>query len=196
MSKSVSRLKALKSATVKIEHSQWMMTNIPAGMATAGPPLGSMLGQRNINIATFCKDFNERTAEVKKGIPIPVRVAVNPDRSYTLIMHQPPVTYFLKQAAGIESAAMFSSREIAGKITRKHLFEIAKIKSQDPPLQHKSLQEICNSIVGTARTCGIQIVDKLDKEEYAQFLEERRAIVEEQKKELMERKEAKMLRTA
>lgn len=62
--------------------------------------------QRNINIAAFCKDFNEKTANIKQGIPLPTRVKVNSDRSYHLVIHQPPASYFLKQAAGISKGAM------------------------------------------------------------------------------------------
>ncbi|CAH0756319.1 unnamed protein product [Diatraea saccharalis] len=196
MSKSVARLKSMKKVADKIDHSSKLRTNIPAGMAAAGPPLGPMLGQRNINIAAFCKDFNERTANIKPGIPLPTRVKVNSDRSYQLVIHQPPASYFLMQAAGVNRGSMYPVKEICGKITLKHLYEIAKIKSQDPTLEWKSLQEICNMLLATARTCGIQVVRQLDAKEYGEFLEERKNIVEEQKKMLQERREAKMLRTA
>lgn len=196
MSKSVARLKSMKKVADKVDHSTKLRTNIPAGMAAAGPPLGPMLGQRNINIAAFCKDFNERTANIQQGIPLPTRVKVNADRSYQLVIHQPPASYFLKQAAGISRGAMEPVKETSGKITYKHLYEIAKIKSQDPPLEWKSLQEICVMLIATARTCGIEIVKELDPKEYGEFLQERKKIVEEQKKALQEKREAKMLRTA
>ncbi|XP_063627897.1 large ribosomal subunit protein uL11m [Cydia splendana] len=196
MSKSVARLKSMKKVADKIDHSSKLRTNIPAGMAAAGPPLGPMLGQRNINIAAFCKDFNEKTANIKQGIPLPTRVKVNADRSYQLTIHQPPASYFLKQAAGINRGAMDSGKEISGKITFKHLYEIAKIKQQDPPLEWRPLQEICTMLIATARTCGIQIVRDLHAKEYGEFLAERKLAVEEQKKQLQEKREAKMLRTA
>lgn len=132
---------------------------------------------------------------MKEGIPLPCRVQVNPDRSYELFINKPPVVYFLKQAAGIQRGAM-QGGEIAGKITLKHVYEIALIKGADPALEVMSLPELCGMIVGVAKSVGIQVIRELDPHEYGQFLEERRAIVEQQKKELQEKKEAKMLRTA
>ncbi|XP_067014755.1 large ribosomal subunit protein uL11m [Anabrus simplex] len=195
MSKAVSRLKSLKKAAEKIQHGNKMRTDIPAGMAAAGPPLGPMLGQRGINIAAFCKDFNERTKDMKEGIPLPCRISVNPDRSYELEILKPPATFFFKQAAGIQRGAMEPGKEVAGKITLKHLYEIAKIKSEDSTLECKSLEEICKMLVGVAHSCGIEIVRDLDAVEYGQFLEERKLVIEEQKKLLQEKKEARMLRT-
>ncbi|KOB73250.1 Mitochondrial ribosomal protein L11 [Operophtera brumata] len=160
MSKSVARLKSMKKVADKLDHSSKLRTNIPAGMAAAGPPLGPMLGQQ--------------------GVPLPTRVKLNSDRSYQLTIHQPPVSYFLKQAAGISRGAM----------------EPAKIKKQDPPLEWKSLKEICTMLIATARTCGIEVVKELDPKEYGEFLQERKKAVEEQRKALQEKREAKMLRTA
>ncbi|XP_011181053.1 39S ribosomal protein L11, mitochondrial [Zeugodacus cucurbitae] len=195
MSKAAGKLKVLKKTADKITHTTKLKTNIPAGMAAAGPPLGPMLGQRAINIAAFCKDFNTRTAEMKEGIPLPCRISVNSDRSYNLVIHSPPATFLLKQAAGIPRGAMQPGREIAGMITLKHLYEIAAIKIQDPPNTLLTMQQMCEMLVGIARTCGIKIVRELNPEEYAKFLEERQVVVAEQKRELQEKREAKMLRT-
>ncbi|KAK0181997.1 hypothetical protein PV327_000172 [Microctonus hyperodae] len=196
MSKTAGRLKTAKRMLDKIDHSSKLRTNILAGLAAPGPPLGSQLGQRNINIANFIKDFNERTAHIKEGIPLPCRVKIKSDRSYDLTIHQPPATYFLKQAAGIQRGAMVSRDEVAGKITLKHLYEIAKIKKQDRHMILVSLEQLTQMLVGTAKTCGIQVVRDLDPDEYAEFLKERAIIVAEQKKALQEAKEAKMLRTS
>ncbi|XP_043494205.1 39S ribosomal protein L11, mitochondrial [Polistes fuscatus] len=191
----VGKMKMVKKVMEKIDHSSKLRTDIPAGMAKPTPPLGPMLGQRNINIPNFCKDFNERTQHIKEGIPLPCRAKVNPDRSYNLVIHKPPVTYFLKQAAGIQVGRM-EKDEIAGKITFKHLYEIAKIKSEDPPLALMSLQQICVMIIGIARTCGIEIVREIDPKEYDEFLRARELKVEERRKELQLAKESKLLRTA
>lgn len=91
---------------------------------------------------------------------------------------------------------MNPGREIAGKITLKHVYEIAQIKKEDPTLALKSLEEVCKMIIGISRSCGIEIVKNLDAAEYANFMKERELIVEQQRKELQEKKEAKMLRTA
>ncbi|KAJ6638064.1 39S ribosomal protein L11, mitochondrial [Pseudolycoriella hygida] len=187
--------RVMKKLAEKVDHSSRLRTNIPAGMAVAGPPLGPMLGQRGINIAAFCKDFNERTKDIKQGVPLPCRVSVNPDRSYQLAIHSPPATFFLKQAAGIQRGAVEPGRETAGKITRKHLYEIAKIKLQDPPNALLTLQQMCEMLVGASRTCGIEIVDRLDSEDYQRFLDERKIILEEQRQKRQEAREAKMTRT-
>jgi len=132
MSKVAKKLKTVVKKTVeKVNHGNFLETYIPSGLAAAGPPLGPQLGQvcvkifssfklfvlvilycqtllfqKNINIAAFCKEFNERTKEYKEGIPLPCRVTVNSDRTFDLTIHQPPVSYFLKQAAGLQRAAM------------------------------------------------------------------------------------------
>ncbi|XP_064549672.1 large ribosomal subunit protein uL11m [Drosophila montana] len=195
MSKAAGKLKSLKKTVERVTHTTKLRTNIPAGMAAAGPPLGPMLGQRAINIAAFCKDFNTKTAEMKEGVPLPCRISMNSDRSYDLVIHHPPATFFLKQAAGIQRGTMTPGHEVAGKITLKHLYEIAAIKIQDPPNALLTMQQMCEMLISIARTCGIKVVRDLDPTEYAQFLEERKVIVEDQRRELQEKREAKMLRT-
>lgn len=88
-----------------------------------------------------------------------------------------------------------TGKEVAGKVTLKHIYEIALIKMEDPPNVLKTLQFMCEQIIQTAQNMGIQVVKSLDPEEYQQFLEERKVVVAEQRRELDEKKEAKLLRT-
>ena len=193
----MSKASKLKLATAKINHHiGGLRTIIPAQMAVAGPPLGTQLGQLGINISNFVKDFNLRTSIFREGVPLPTRTTVNPDRTYNLVIHHPTATYFLKQAAGVKRGAQYPGREVTGFITRKHLYEIAKIKSQDPPLQMVELQEICRLLISSAHSLGIKVVDHIDPIEYQKFLEERKSIVKQQRDEIQAAKEAKLLRTA
>lgn len=190
-----SRLRALKKLNENVEHKSRFRSDIPAGMASSAPPLGPMLGQRSINIANFCKEFNERTANIKKGLKLPTRAKATSDKTFDIDIHTPAATFFIKQAAGIEIGAIHAGREVAGYITLRHLYEIAKIKLQDPPNALKTHQQMCQQLVGVARSCGVEVVRDYDPEWYRQFLVERKAIVAQQKAAQQEEKEAKMLRT-
>lgn len=190
-----SKLRQMKQGVDKIQHGK-LQTNIPAGMATPGPPLGPMLGCRGINITTFCKDFNEKTKDIKEGIPIPTRVHVNPDRTYNILVTKPPSMYYLKQAAGIQKGAINPKVETAGIITVKHIYEIAAIKQTDENLEFRNIQDICKMLIGTAMSLGIKVVKELDPDEYQEFLENRKVVLDERKMQLQELKESKMLRTS
>ncbi|KAL1918953.1 mitochondrial 54S ribosomal protein uL11m [Calcarisporiella thermophila] len=131
---------------------------VPAGKATPSPPVGPALGQRGIKSMDFCKQFNDRTSSLAPGTPIPTVITVNPDRTFTFVTKTPPTMFLLKRAAGIEKGAGKPGKEIAGKVSLKHVYEIAKIKQQDEHMRHLSLDKICGSIIGTARTAGIQVV--------------------------------------
>ncbi|XP_076283845.1 mitochondrial ribosomal protein L11 [Lasioglossum baleicum] len=195
MSKALSKGRNLKKVLPKVEHKTPLRVTIPAGMATSKPPLGSQLGQRNINVQNFCKEFNSRTEDIKRGVPLPCRIKVKPDGTFDLVIHSPPATFLLKQAAGITRGQM-GKGDIAGKITFKHLYEIACIKSQDPPLALTSLEGLCKMLIGVARTCGIQIVHSLDPEEHAEFMKQREEGVQKLLEEMKLSREAKLLRTA
>ncbi|KAH7711888.1 Protein MRPL-11 [Aphelenchoides avenae] len=125
--------KVRKKDVVKVIHNPLLKTQIRAQMATAAPPLGPQLGQRGLNVANFCKDFNKQTAHIVPGAPLPTRTLVKPDRSYDLEICTPTSQWLLKQAAGIRRGRQLKG-EIAGKVSVKHVYEIAKVKAQDKAL--------------------------------------------------------------
>jgi len=195
-SKMVKIAKAAKKSQAKVNHPPFIKTTIKAGMASAAPPLGPQLGQRGINVAHFCKEFNEKTANIVPGCPMPCRIKTNPDRSYKLTIQTPEVPWLIKRAAGIRRGAMDPDAEIAGKITLKHVYEIAKIKIEDEINWCKDMPYMCRQVIDFARRMGVQVVrDPIDPEEYRKFLEERKGIVKQQMKDLEEKKAAKMQRT-
>jgi large subunit ribosomal protein L11 len=106
----------------------------------------------------FCKEFNARTAHIETGVPVPTLITIQPDRTFTFVTKTPPVSYFLKKAAGIEKGTGKPGHEVTGTISLKHVYEIAKIKAQDEHLKHLRLEAIANSVVGSAKTLGIQVV--------------------------------------
>ncbi|ADO72795.1 MULTISPECIES: 50S ribosomal protein L11 [Stigmatella] len=136
---------------------------IPAGKANPAPPIGPALGQQGVNIMEFCKQFNAKTqAEAKEGLIIPVIITVYQDRSFTFILKTPPAAVLIKKAAGLHtekkkgSGAKKPGKEKVGQITRQQLEEIAKKKIQDTTAA--SLEAAMNTIAGTARSMGIDVV--------------------------------------
>ena len=184
----------VKKIVAKVDHKNRVFTHIPAQLASAAPPLGTQLGNIGVNIAGFVKDFNLKTSIYREGVPIPCVITVNADRTYNLRMRHPPWSYFVMQAAGIQRGAM-DRTQTAGMITRKHVYEIAKIKSQDENWQEFDLKDIMEQVMDCAYDCGIKVVDKLDPIEYGKFLEERNKIVEQELADIKAAKEAKLLRT-
>ncbi|MFO7941630.1 MAG: 50S ribosomal protein L11 [Bacillota bacterium] len=125
---------------------------IPAGKATPAPPVGPALGQHGVDIMSFVKEFNARTAD-QAGTIIPVELTVYADRSFEFITKTPPAAVLLREAAGIEKGAGNSKEEVAGRVTRDQLREIAEMKMED--LNAASVDAAMRVIAGTARSMGI-----------------------------------------
>ncbi len=129
---------------------------IAAGKATPAPPVGPALGQAQINIMEFCKQFNARTgAKELEGLIIPVVIEVYSDRSFTFVTKTPPAAILLKRAAGIAKGSGSPNKDKVGKVTEKQVEEIARQKM--PDLNAGSLQAAINSVKGTARSMGIEV---------------------------------------
>lgn len=171
----MSKISKAAKAVKKVDVSGVIRAIVRSGQAAPGPPLGPILGQKGIPIGQFCKDFNEKTKELKEGIPLPIKIHVKPDRTYDLKIGQPTVSYFLKQAAGIEKGAAKTGHETAGMVSVRAIYEIAQVKSQDEcfKMRTTSLENVVKSIVGSARSLGIKVVNDLSAEEYKVFLEQR-----------------------
>jgi large subunit ribosomal protein L11 len=134
----------------------YIKLQVPAGAANPSPPIGPALGQRGLNIMEFCKAFNAKTGQMEKGTPIPVIITAFQDRSFTFELKQPPVSYFLKQAAGVKSGSKTTGRGFVGKVTRAQIREIAAKKLQD--LNTTSIDAAAAMIEGSARSIGLEVV--------------------------------------
>lgn len=127
---------------------------IPAGKANPSPPVGPALGQHGVNIMEFCKTFNARTQK-QEGMIIPVVITVYADRSFSFITKTPPASILLIKAAGIEKGSATPNKEKVGKVTKKQVMEIAKLKM--PDLTAATLDAAVKTIEGTARSMGIVV---------------------------------------
>ena len=130
---------------------------IEAGKATPAPPVGPALGQAQVNIMEFCKQFNARTQNKEMaGLIIPVVITVYGDRSFTFITKTPPAAVLLKKAAKVEKGSGSPNKDKVGKVTEKQVREIASQKM--PDLNASSVESAIKSIKGTARSMGSEVV--------------------------------------
>ena len=127
---------------------------IAAGKATPAPPVGTALGPHGVNIMDFCKNFNAKTAG-QEGLIIPAVVTIYADRTYSFITKTPPASVLLKKAAGIQSGSKRPNTEKVGKVTRKQLEDIAKMKEAD--LTAADLDAAVKTIAGSARSMGLVV---------------------------------------
>ncbi len=130
---------------------------VPAGSANPSPPIGPALGQRGINIMEFCKAFNAQTQEMEKGVPIPVVITYYQDKSFTFAMKTPPVSYFLKKAAGIKSGSKEPGKGKVGSIGRGAIRDIAEKKMKD--LNANDVEAAMRMVEGSARSMGLEVVE-------------------------------------
>ena len=132
----------------------YIKLQLPGGQATPAPPVGPALGQKQVNIMDFCKQFNART-DKQKGTIIPVVITVYQDRSFTFITKTPPAAVLLKKAASVEKGSAVPNREKVAKVGRDQVREIALLKMKD--LNANDEEAAMRMVEGTARSMGITI---------------------------------------
>jgi len=130
---------------------------VPAGKANPSPPIGPALGQRGLNIMEFCKAFNAQTQKMEPGLMLPVVITAYQDKSFTFVLKSPPASVLLKKAANIASGSAKPNQDKVGKVNKKQLAEIWKIKKAD--MNAKDEAAGIKIIAGTARNMGIEVVD-------------------------------------
>ncbi len=135
----------------------YLKLQVSAGSATPSPPIGPALGQRGINIMEFCKAFNAQTQELEKGSPIPVEITYYQDKSFTFKMKTPPVSFFLKKAAGMQKGGATPGRGFAGSVSAAQVREIAEKKMKD--LNANDIEAATKMVEGSARSMGLQVTE-------------------------------------
>jgi len=133
----------------------YIKLQIPAGQANPSPPVGPALGQQGVNIMEFCKAFNAQTQSLEKGLPTPVVITVYSDRSFTFILKTPPASVLIRKAIGIEKGSGAPNTNKVGRITRKQLEDVAKIKQ--PDLTAADLEAAVRTVAGSARSMGVDV---------------------------------------
>jgi large subunit ribosomal protein L11 len=135
----------------------YLKLQVGAGSAAPAPPIGPALGQRGLNIMEFCKAFNAQTQGMEKGMPIPVLFTIYADRSFTFKLRTPPVSYFLKKAAGLQKGSSTPGKGTSGTVTRDQLRDIAEKKMAD--LNADSIESAMRMVEGSARSMGLSVTE-------------------------------------
>ena len=135
----------------------YIKLNIPAGAANPSPPVGPALGQRGVNIMEFCKAFNASTESLEKNMPIPVVITVFSDKSFSFITKTPPVSFYLKKAAGKDKGSSEPGRTVGGSVKINQIKEIAENKMKD--LNAANIDGAIEMVKGSARSMGIEILE-------------------------------------
>ena len=133
----------------------YIKLHVPAGAANPSPPIGPALGQAGLNIMEFCKAFNAETQGLEKGMPIPTRITVYADRSFSFETKTPPASFFLKKAARLDKGGGEPGREVAGYVTAAQVREIAEKKMVD--LNANDIDAAAKMIAGSARSMGLEV---------------------------------------
>ncbi len=137
--------------------SGYINLHVPAGDAKPAPPIGPALGQRGVNIMEFCKAFNASTLEMEKGTPIPTKITVYADKSFSFETKSPPASFLIKKAANLKSGSKEPGKVSAGKIARSKLAEIAQTKMKD--LNANDIDAATKIIEGSARAMGLEVTE-------------------------------------
>ena len=135
----------------------YIKLNIPAGAANPSPPVGPALGQRGVNIMEFCKAFNAATESLEKNMPIPVVITVFSDKSFSFVTKTPPVSFYIKKAAGNEKGSSEPGRSVSGSIKLAQVKEIAENKMKD--LNAANIEGAIEMVKGSARSMGIEVLE-------------------------------------
>jgi len=135
----------------------YIKLNIPAGAANPSPPVGPALGQRGVNIMEFCKAFNASTDSLEKNMPIPVVITVFSDKSFSFITKTPPVSFYLKKAAGKDKGSSEPGRTIGGSVKINQIKEIAENKMKD--LNAANIEGAIEMVKGSARSMGLEVLE-------------------------------------
>ncbi len=135
----------------------YIKLNIPAGAANPSPPVGPALGQRGVNIMEFCKAFNASTDSLEKNMPIPVVITVFSDKSFSFVTKTPPVSFYLKKAAGKDKGSSEPGRTVGGSVKIDQIREIAENKMKD--LNAANIEGAIEMVRGSAKSMGLEVLE-------------------------------------